>query len=399
MMKPVKKDRDYVPVYQNNALNEFAYLTEGIFRNKCIKDFCDSKGYIRITRNEVLFIFNSIYCQLNGRVQQFLFLLIEEFTKHVPANASDFTVFNNLDITLTFADIAKEFDITLNGAKKLAKMSAEMLQFTTINAHWSDDYRESARSMNLVQDVRYEINKFTKRGQITVTLSNAFARALTGMPIMWYPRALRKIPLKLYPSANSIGMKLAVMANMNYVRNSFVRIKVVNLLKDVTTIPTYEDIGKRQRQTHQRIIDPFIRLMDAFVEYGELSQWHFELNKVVVPREMYSKIRYDDFKEYMVVFKMKNYPEEAHRRAFLKRTLNLNSAKNDNNKSYTQKAFRNSVENNTFFEFGVKSGHEWSESEKQRFFVEREKTLKEAEEMEYFNKKCHVDLVNDDVPF
>lgn len=397
-MKSIRKNTDYAPVYQNNALNEFSYLTDGIFRKKCAKDFYDSNGNIKISRDDVIFIFDSIYCQLNGRTQQFLFLLIERFTQRVPANASDLMILKNLSITMTFSEIAEEFSLSFNGAKKLAMTSATTLQFTTINAHWSDDRKEIARSINVLQSVRYEIDKLTKRGQITVTFSNDFARALTGMPIMWYPRALRRVSLKRFPSANGFAMRMAVMANMNYGKTNFGRVNVETLLNSTSSIPAYDELKKRQMQVHQRIISPVFCTLDALVDCKVLSKWQLEYKGDVVPKDKYSRIRYEMFKECVVSYEMFHYPEKNRRKALLNSTLRANPGKDKIiNKPATRKPFREIEEYGDFYKFNRE--REWSEAERQRFYAEREKAFREADEIEGYNDDHYTGPLGGDVPF
>lgn len=321
-MKELPTLEPYVPVYQNNHINAFAYLTPQLMKGKDIYSKLDDDGYYEIRYNDTQFFFRPSYIAVTGRTQQLMMFYIEKFTRSIRHGCSDEEALAHKKIRFQVSEVAKEFNLTTKQARKMIIKSSTAMQLMIIQ--WEDNLRGKIEqhSSNILQGfVYYKPNRCVslKRGEVTVTLADDFATLLPKLYIMWYPRNLRRIPLRRYPSANAFAVKLSVTYNMNFGKESCGKLAVPALLLSTQDIPSYDKLQDKlehgTRQLQKRIITPFVRTLDVLVEYGVLSDWHMEFDGEVLAREALKGIRYKMFRECKVVYGMMDYPEEKRMKA------------------------------------------------------------------------------------
>lgn len=304
-------------VYDNGHINNLAYLN-GLFGGdpKEIEKHIE-KGRLPVDKNETRFIFDPTLFSVSGRTHQFLMLLIEKFTIRVSKTASQSLVKANLSVTLSYAEIAKEFGVTTKAAKAIADIACLSLQTTLICGKWEDSRYKDTETVNILCNSKTHIDKLTRQGTVTASFSPEFADKMKSMYIMWYPKRIRKIPLRKHPNANGFMMYLAFRYNINYGKECHRKETVAGLLATTKSIPDKASL-KRACQVHKRIITPFIRDMNVLVQYGLLREWYFVYNEKRIPVEEYKNLKYNVFINACVYYDMLIYPDEQRIRSLLK---------------------------------------------------------------------------------
>ena len=122
-----------------------------------------------------------------------------------------------------------------------------------------------------------------------------------------YPNALIGIDARK-PNAYYIGRKLAehYYIDNNQKKGTYNRIGVKSLL-DVTALPTYEDVIKKDRRAHwvDRIKEPFEKALDELTG-GLLSDWKYTHAKGVdlTEEEAYTLTDYEDFSKLYITYEL-----------------------------------------------------------------------------------------------
>ncbi len=321
----VAKPSQYAPLYHNPGIDEFSYVTKGFFRNKSMDKCINSEGLYEIKRSKTTLTFNPLAFYLSGRPQQFFTFLIERFTAKVLIGASDKQIRENRMMTFDFAEIAQEFNLTVQQAKSLAVQSASMLKGTTITTYWRKN--TVFLPISILQDYSVENDKLSRRGKITSILSEQLAHQITrkGIAIMQYPKNLRKIPINHHPYANALGYKLAVMYNDTFGKKNHGRVKMDTLFK-VSCLPSRQLIDQEALQIKKRIITPFVRDMNILVDYGILENWDLEYLGNIISGNDYSLEKYKYFFNSIVVYQMAGFPDNRRLKSLQARTPKANTA-------------------------------------------------------------------------
>ena len=136
-----------------------------------------------------------------------------------------------------------------------------------------------------------------KKKVISIAFTPEFIDYYRSLPLMHIPKELFSIDTRRNKNSVSILWQLANLKNMNKKKSNNGIISVTNLLNHCSCIPNYEDI-REHGQIKQRIIDPFIRDLEAL----KSVKWQFidEFNNVVDKSDIKNyidfvnlKIRYD----------------------------------------------------------------------------------------------------------
>lgn len=136
-----------------------------------------------------------------------------------------------------------------------------------------------------------------KKKIISIAFTPEFISYYRSLACMNIPKELFSIDTRRNKNSVSILWHLANLKNMNNKKSNNGIISVTNLLNHCSCIPSYDDI-KEKGQIKQRIIDPFIRDLEAL----KSVKWQFidEFNNVVDKSDIKNyidfvnlKIRYD----------------------------------------------------------------------------------------------------------
>ena len=136
-----------------------------------------------------------------------------------------------------------------------------------------------------------------KKKIISIAFTPEFINYYRSLPCMNVPKEIFSIDTRKNKNSVSILWHLANLKNMNKNKSNNGVVSVTNLLNHCSCIPSYDDI-KEKGQIKQRIIDPFIRDLEAL----KSVKWQFidEFNNVVDKSEIRNyldfvnlKIHYD----------------------------------------------------------------------------------------------------------
>ena len=141
----------------------------------------------------------------------------------------------------------------------------------------------------------------------------SFARYLVHSQIMAYP-----LPILLTAKNKNIyyiGKKLAEHYNINQFKakrktdKNYISISA--LLEYTPEIPTFEEEQSRGRHYRQKCIEPLEKTLDALMELGVVSKWHFtNAKKKPLSEDDLTKysVSFDEWKERLLYFELKDYP-------------------------------------------------------------------------------------------
>ncbi len=141
----------------------------------------------------------------------------------------------------------------------------------------------------------------------------SFARYLVHSQIMAYP-----LPILLSAKNKNIyyiGKKLAEHYNINQFKakrktdKNYISISA--LLEYTPEIPTFEEERNRGKHYRQKCIEPLEKTLDALMDLGVVSKWHFtNAKKTQLSDEDISKysVSFDEWKERLLYFELKDYP-------------------------------------------------------------------------------------------
>ena len=151
-----------------------------------------------------------------------------------------------------------------------------------------------------------------KKTAIAYTFGQSFYKALLGYPVMPYPAQLQTLNAKKNPNSYFLLRKIAEQKNMNVsdVNHGDI-ISVETLLSVAPYIPTYEEVMRGNRNTLNRIIEPFERDMDAL---EDTLKWEYCHSKgTPLSQEELDSLSYDLFKGLLVKIKWNHYPDQTAR--------------------------------------------------------------------------------------
>lgn len=152
-----------------------------------------------------------------------------------------------------------------------------------------------------------------ENGVIHLTFGQSFFSAIKQMQIAPYNRNIFMIDSRRNPNSYNFSKKLQNQTNMNADKPGGDVIRVKTLLESSEYIPSIEEERIAGRHYERKIIEPFIRDMDALVDLKILDRWDF-LNPSGKPftkkdRETVGKMKIENFVELHIKFKLSDYPE------------------------------------------------------------------------------------------
>ena len=96
---------------------------------------------------------------------------------------------------------------------------------------------------------------------------------------------------------------------MNYFKNNADTISVKALLDNMPGIPSYEEVATSDRDYNRRIIKPFEDSLDALVDAGIFTEWHYcHTNDTPLTDSELQELNYDIFITLNIRIIWQNYP-------------------------------------------------------------------------------------------
>ena len=112
----------------------------------------------------------------------------------------------------------------------------------------------------------------SRNGKITFTFGTTFFGVLKTYSVMSYPEQLGQINSRLNPNSYNFLRKISEHKNMNAGKKNENIISVETLLSCANALPSYDEVMASDRHISSRIIEPFLRDMNALVP---TLQWEF----------------------------------------------------------------------------------------------------------------------------
>ena len=269
--------------------------------------------------------------KFNVQTQQIFDLGILKLTRQIPYETATAEIIQkNRAVTITVEEFmtmrnlkdVKEARSQLEEAfKTLYSASLEFNETRTIKHAGRGKPSQTLLhyQLRIVESSIDDFKKPLKNGAVTFKFTSELARYLSNAFIMPYPQALLTINSHKNPHSYHLGRKLALHHNLNFGKANENRITVQSLLEACPNMPTYEDIMSGQRHVAERIINPFMRDMDALVDYGILTAWGY-CNSGGIPltdeqykNARYGEISYSEWATLLVDFELADYPDQSDR--------------------------------------------------------------------------------------
>jgi hypothetical protein len=173
------------------------------------------------------------------------------------------------------------------------------LGFTGKGGHGSRDFL----------DVNICDSKGIENGVIIVKFTDTFFQVIRGYSVMHYPAQLFRLSGKRNPHSYPLLHKLAEHKRMNRHKKNENIISVRALLEAAPDIPTAEEVMRTTRHLNARIIEPFVRDLDALAE--TLTWEYCHSNGAPLTKEEVENQNYALIITLMIKIFWINYPEEA----------------------------------------------------------------------------------------
>lgn len=235
---------------------------------------------------------------------------LKDSTYHLlDAITREFTRTGERTVILRMADFME-----LRGLKdkrEVAKqINADLNVLTSIKISWeSTEKYKGIKSFGYI-NIAEKGEFYTRPSRIEFIFTQSFYDILKTYNPMPYPDKLFRINSKRHPYSRALGRKIAELKNMDFGKTKEDILTVANLLEQCFGMPTYEEVMKGNRDVKRRIIDPFIRDMDALEEEG-ICSYHFlhKDNTPLTDKEL-DRISYNDFITLKVIITWFDYPSE-----------------------------------------------------------------------------------------
>lgn len=164
------------------------------------------------------------------------------------------------------------------------------------------------------QDIRiFDAKGTIKNSVITASFGATFFNLLQTYPVMPYPPQLWRLNGNKNPNSFYFLRRITEHKNMNKGKANEDLISVKTLLDSSPCLPSVEDVKGAGRQLGQRIIDPFIRDMDALEESLAWSLWAKDKNGNLIS-ESREGLDFDRFEALLVKVDWRQYPARLPRK-------------------------------------------------------------------------------------
>ena len=245
-------------------------------------------------------------------------VLIEEYSKHKNLTVPTMQLLDFMDIILTESGMKSpivEFSLDeymqhrklsdRKSAKEQIKSAIEELK--SISLEWEEKRgkRQIEYKFMNIADSGY----VSRNGKITFTFGTTFFGVLKTYSVMSYPEQLGQINSRLNPNSYNFLRKISEHKNMNAGKKNENIITVETLLSCANALPSYDEVMASDRHISSRIIEPFLRDMNALVP---TLQWEFcKKNTGEMLSDDEVELDYYTFKNLNVRITWNNYPDQT----------------------------------------------------------------------------------------
>ena len=303
----VETERTYSPILQGNAIQEF---TRTHSTKKNTKMLLDGTAQISEGALTVKLTGDIDPLSLKPSTHMFFLAVIKKLTKdgvHSPT------------VSMTIDDY-----MHMRGLRSRDRVRRELNKTLTTLSSLSITRRQTVEGKKGEMDAfswtsLFESGEISKTGVITVSFAPTFFRWLASCNIMPCHKDLLKFNVRKNPNSFYLALKMLYHKNLNYRKNNENLISVKSLLESAIYIPTYEQVMAGNKNVSDRIIDRFIRDMEA-VE--SIFSWEFcHGNGEPLSDDELSINDYNTFSKLLVKFDVKDeYPKRTTRRGRRQKT-------------------------------------------------------------------------------
>ena len=245
-------------------------------------------------------------------------VLIEEYSKHKNLTVPTMQLLDFMDIRLTERGMKSpsvEFTVDeymqyrrLSDRKSIREqIQSAIEELKSISLEWEEKRgkRQIEYKFMNIADSGY----VSRNGKITFTFGTTFFGVLKTYSVMSYPEQLGQINSRLNPNSYNFLRKISEHKNMNAGKKNENIISVETLLSCANALPSYDEVMASDRHISSRIIEPFLRDMNALVP---TLQWEFcKKNTGEMLSDDEVELDYYTFKNLNVRITWNNYPDQT----------------------------------------------------------------------------------------
>ncbi len=273
------------------ALLHNAEFTDNFMRLSGRKGRKD-KNDLFVIDNDKAFIMTMPRQTLKPSNRLFLLLVLSQLTEQGVEN------FKDTSFRFSLKEYSELRNISLNKAREKVKEDLDALlkfsiELKVVDPKTKEYYKGDYIKFNILQAVgRIKMNT----GIICFT--EVFLNYLAHSYILKLPKEAFKIDTRYNPNSFDMFWKLAHHYNVNRIKDKNKNIiKVSTLLEYCSAIPRYDSKMKKTGGVRQRIIEPFIRDLNAI---KNISDWYFldRQNNKIAPNDIKHYIDFVDLKVY-----------------------------------------------------------------------------------------------------
>ena len=245
-------------------------------------------------------------------------VLIEEYSKHKNLTVPTMQLLDFMDIRLTERGMKSpsvEFTVDeymqyrrLSDRKSIREqIQSAIEELKSISLEWEEKRgkRQIEYKFMNIADSGY----VSRNGKITFTFGTTFFGVLKTYSVMSYPEQLGQINSRLNPNSYNFLRKISEHKNMNTGKKNENIISVETLLSCANALPSYDEVMASDRHISSRIIEPFLRDMNALVP---TLQWEFcKKNTGEMLSDDEVELDYYTFKNLNVRITWNNYPDQT----------------------------------------------------------------------------------------
>lgn len=200
---------------------------------------------------------------------------------------------------------------TLDNFRRKVKKDLELLYNASIS--WKEKIKGKEKDF---AEIRILGGMGIKAGYINIEFTVSLAEYLIQLPLSQYPQSLLLLDER-NDNAYNIGLKMAehYSNDNNQIKGTAQLLRVKTLL-EYTSLPNITTIRKQRTSWEARIKEPFETALDALTACGLLEDWRYSHSKgEEITDEEANFSNYEEWKETLVYFTLRNAPNHAPRLA------------------------------------------------------------------------------------
>lgn len=307
-------------------------LVNAIFqsnKSELIENKLNNTG--EIEKNKVtLRLENYIESTYNLQTVKILILALEKLAEKMPCKASLETIEKNRIVEITLDEYMERCNITSrNQARNQLNKTIRILT-NDLKLSWTDSKHNIIyKDCRIFKEILEYGKNSVQYNRATIQFDFDFAKGLSYGYIMPLDRRILLIDIRKFPTAIPMALKMTVHKNMNVGKTNEDIISVKTLLNALADLPRYENL-KIKTGISRKIIKPFINSLEQLVNVGIIDEFtFFEPKGKEINIKVLERMRYEDFKNWNVHFKINDFPRILKRRPRGKKEQNKKAAEGE----------------------------------------------------------------------